>query len=192
MAIRKDPTIDVLRLLENLRDLAEKPKSFMGIAFGYNEQELVMQIEKIRATLPREVKDAASVTRESERIMETAKEDADKAIEQANGQADKILAEAKREAERLVEQARLQQEQMINDSEILKLAKAQADEVRHSAEREANQMRRGADRYAHDVLTNLENSVSRVLSQVERGRAELDNVEKDAAPTTMRDKVKAI
>lgn len=192
MAIRKDPTIDVLRLLENLRDLAKQPKSFLGISFGYNEEEMIMQIEKIRATLPREVKDAASVARESDRIMETAKEDADRMIEQASAQGEKILADAKKEAERLVEQGRLQQEQMINDSEILKLAKAQADEVRHSAEREANQMRRGADRYAHDVLSNLENSVSRVLAQVERGRTELEHVEKDPAPTTMRDKVKAI
>ena len=72
------------------------------------------------------------------------------------------------------------------------LAKAQADEVRHAAERESSQMRRGADRYAHDVLSNLENSVGKVLSQVERGRSELEHVEKDLAPATMRDKVKAL
>lgn len=192
MSLRKDPTIDVLRLLENLRDLAQRPKSFAGIAFGYNGEEMIMQIEKIRATLPREVKDAASLARESDRIIEAAKEDADRTLAQSHAQAERALAEAKKEAERIVEQARLQQEQMVSESEILKLAKAQADEVRHSAEREANQMRRGADRYAHDVLSNLEASVGRVLSQVERGRAELEHVERELAPATIRDKVKAL
>ena len=192
MSIRKDPTIDVLRLLENLKVLAQKPKTFAGLAFGYDAEEMVMQIEKIRATLPREVKDAASLAKESERIMETAKEDADRAMDLAKAQGDRSLAEAKKEAERLIEQARLQQEQMVSESEILKLAKAQADEVRHSAERESSQMRRGADRYAHDVLSNLENVVGKVLSQVERGRAELDVTEKDLTPATIRDKVKAL
>ena len=192
MSIRKDPTIDVLRLLENLRDLAQKPKSFIGISFGYNEEEMVMQIEKIRASLPREVKDAAILAKESERIKESAQEDADQRVGQATDQAQRVLSEAKKEAERLVEQARLQQEQMVSESEILKLAKAQADEVRHSAERESSQMRRGADRYAHDVLSNLESSVGKVLSQVERGRTELEHVEKDLAPATLRDKVKSL
>lgn len=192
MSIRKDSTIDVLRLLENLKVLALKPKSFVGIAFGYDAEEFVMQIEKIRATLPREVKDAATVAKESERIIESAKDDATRELDQAKSQGERALAEAKKEAERLIEQARLQQEQMISESEILKLAKSQADELRHTAERESSQMRRGADRYAHDVLSNLENSVGRVLSQVERGRAELDHVGKDALPVTMKDRVKAI
>src|SRR5436190_22785220 len=105
MSIRKDTTIDVLRLLENLKVLAQKPKTFVGIAFGYDATEMVMQIEKIRATLPREVKDAASLAKESERILETAKDDADREIDQAKSQAERLLAEAKKEAERLVEQA---------------------------------------------------------------------------------------
>src|SRR5436190_6170714 len=123
MSIRKDTTIDVLRLLENLKVLAQKPKCFVGLAFGYDAEEMVMQIEKIRATLPREVKDAASLAKESERIIETAKEDADRSIDQAKVQSDRVLAEAKKEADRVVEQARLQQEQMVSESEILKLAK---------------------------------------------------------------------
>ncbi len=191
MAIRKDPTIDVLRLLDNLKTLAQKPKCMLGIAFGYNAEEMVMQIEKIRATLPREVKDAASVAKESERIIEGANEDAARAMDQAKAQAERTIAEAKKEAERLIEQARLQQEQMVSDSEILKLAKAQADEVRHTAERESSQMRRGADRYAHDVLSNLESVVGRVLSQVERGRSELEKNEPEpVAP--MKERIKAL
>jgi cell division septum initiation protein DivIVA len=192
MASRKDPTIDVLRLLENLKEVAQKPKCFMGVAFGYDAEEMVMQIEKIRATLPREVKDAASLSRESERIIEGAKEDSDQLLRQAQAQAARALEEAKAEADRLIEQGRLQQQQMVVESEILKLAKAQADEVRQAAERESSQMRRGADRYAHEVLSNLEASVGKVLTQVERGRAELDNVLKDSSATPVREKVKAL
>lgn len=191
MSHRVDPTIDVLRLLDSLRALAERPKTFAGLALGYDKDEFTMQIEKIKATLPREVRDAASIARETERILEVAKEDADRSQDQAKAQADRIIAEAKEEAERIASQARLQQEQMVSDSEILKLAKAQAEEVRQSAEREASQMRRGADRYAHDVLSNLESAVGRILAQVERGRAELDSAAKEA-PALMREKAKAL
>jgi cell division septum initiation protein DivIVA len=190
MAIRKDPTIDVLRLLENLKTQVANPHRFLGVTFGYNPDDLLMQIEKIRATLPREVKDAASVAKETERILETARSDADSTIYQAKAQAERLVEEAKAEAHRLVEQARLQQEQMVAESEVLKLAKSQAEEIRHTAERESYQMRRGADRYAHDVLTNLESVVGRVLAQVERGRVELETPE--SALTAPRDKARAL
>ncbi|MCW5940026.1 MAG: hypothetical protein KF884_10090 [Fimbriimonadaceae bacterium] len=192
MSNQRDSTLDVLRLLDNLRQLAAKPKTFAGIAFGYNAEEMVMQIEKVRASLPREVKDAASIARATERILESANEEAVVTVDQAKVQADRTIAEAKAEAERIVEQARLAQEQMIADSEILKLAKAQADEVRNSAERESNQMRRGADRYALEVMTQLEATVGKVLAQVERGKTHLSESETALAAQPLREKVKAL
>ncbi|MBS1713643.1 MAG: hypothetical protein JST30_04830 [Armatimonadetes bacterium] len=192
MSIRKDPAIDVLRLLENLKTLAQRPRRALGVTFGYDPDEMVMQIEKIRASLPREVKDAATIAKETDRILESAKEEADRSVDQAGSQAQRILAEAKAEAERIVTQAKLQQEQLLSESEVFKLAKAQADEVRHNAEREASQMRRGADRYAHDVLSKLEASVGKILAQVEKGRSELETVEREPAAVPVREKVKAL
>lgn len=189
MAVRKDYTIDVLRLLDNLRALAEEPRTFLGLSVGYNPNEMVMQIEKIRASLPKEVKDASTLARETERIVEEAHDEANRAREQSKRDAAQLMDEAKAEAERILEQARLQQAQMIAESEVLKLAKAQSQEIRNAAERDSQQMKRGADRYAHDVLSNLESVVGRVLTTIERGKAEI--VVSEGAATPTRERIKA-
>ena len=166
--------MDILRLLDNLSELVEKPKSLGPATWGLNRDEISMQIAKIRASLPTELKQAVQTVRESERIVDSAREDATMTLEAAKKEAERITNEARREAEKVVESARLQQERMIHESEILKLAKAQSEEIRNSADREAVQMRRGAETYAYDVLNQLEGVVTKVMNAVERGKNEID------------------
>jgi cell division septum initiation protein DivIVA len=166
--------VDILRLLENLNELVERPKSFGPVTWGLNKEEIAMQIAKIKASLPNELKQAVQTVRESERIVDSAREDATMTLEAGRKEADRILGEARKEAEKIVEHARVQQERMIHESEILKLAKAQSEEIRNSADREAVQMRRGAETYAYDVLNQLEGVISKVMNAVERGKNEID------------------
>lgn len=166
--------LDILRMLEQLNELIEKPKGFGPVTWRLNREELTMQIAKIRASLPNELKNAAQTVRESERIVESAREDASMTAESARKERDRVLAEARAEAERIVEAARIQQERMITESEILKLAKAQSEEIRSSADRESIQVRRGAEKYAHDVLSQLESVVGKVMTTIERGKTEMD------------------
>lgn len=172
--MRRDLTQDLFKLLDDLRAEIVRPATFMGIALGYQKDELALKVDKIRASVPREFRDAASVARESERYLDDAKIESDAILADARAQAEKLLNQANEEAERLVEQARLQQAQLVSESEVLKIARSQADEHKGSIEKECRDMRREADRYALDVLTKLERGVSRVLSSVERGRQELD------------------
>ena len=73
MSIRKDYTADVLRLLEGLRREIEDKKCIAGFMFPVKKEDLVFNIEKIKASIPREMKDAAMTNRESERILEVVK-----------------------------------------------------------------------------------------------------------------------
>lgn len=182
--------MDVLRILDDLNTLVvTKPKHFGPITWGLDRDEITMQITKIRASLPNEVKAAAATVRDAEQILNRAREDADKSMENARKESERIVAEARKESERMIDQARLQQERMIDDSEILKLAKAQAEEVRFGAEREATQMRRGADQYAQEVLSQLEGVVTRVMNTIERGKGEMTKPE--ALPqAVVREKVR--
>ena len=172
--MKKDYNIDVLRLLENLNSLAEKPRSFIGLTVGFNKEEFQIQIDRIKGSLPRDVKEASILLRETERVMDIAEDEASRIIDQAKRGAAQAIEEASQEAGRTLEQARLQQEQMVSDSEVLKLAKAQAEEIRRSAENDAAALRREADRFAYETLDNLEAVVGKVMSTVARGRAELD------------------
>lgn len=184
--------MDILRLLDQLDDMIfKKPKRFLGIYWGLNEDEVNMQIAKIRASLPTEIKQAVAKVRESERIVEGAKEDAVQTLENAKRDADRAVAEARKEAEQILEAARLQQQRMVAENEILKLAKAQADEIRNLADRDAAQMRRGAEKYAHDVLTKLEDVAGKVLGAIERGKTDLERPLPESAVVQQRERVRA-
>lgn len=166
--------MDILRILDQLHTLAvEQPKTYLGVTFGLNKDEVSMQIAKVRASLPNELKAAVATVRESERIVDSAREDASMTVESAKKEADRVIAEAQKEASRIIDQAKIQQERMIAESEILKLSKAQSEEIRGSADRDAIQMRRGAEKYAYDVLCQLEGVVGKVMTTIDRGKAEM-------------------
>lgn len=182
--------MDILRLLEELQEITvERPKSVFGVTWNYSREEVLMQISKVRASLPQELKQAVNLTRESERIVESAREDATTTLENSRRESQRIVEEAKQEAARIVEQGRLNQQQMIADSEVLKIAKAQAEDLRNTADRDAANMRRGAENYAYDVLSQLEGVVGKVMTTIERGKSEV----RDETPTTVpagREKVR--
>jgi hypothetical protein len=177
--------MDILKLLDQVEEVAvsQPRKHLWGLFYtGVNTDETSMQIAKVRASLPAELKEAISTVRESDRIVETAKEDATLTLENARKEAERITAEAQEEAARIIEQGRLQQERMILDSEILKLSKAQSEELRNAADRDAVQMRRGAEKYALDVLTQLEGVVGKVATTIERGKQEVTPRESSPIP----------
>jgi cell division septum initiation protein DivIVA len=168
--------MDILRILDELHALAvDRPKTIPGlnVTFGLNKDEISMQIAKIRASLPNELKAAAATVRESERIVDTAREDAHMTLESSKKEAERMVVDARKEAERIVEQAKLQQERMVAESEILKLSKAQSAEIRNSADRDALATRRGAEKYAYDVLGQLENVLGKAMTTIEKGKQEM-------------------
>jgi cell division septum initiation protein DivIVA len=168
--------MDILKILDQVEEVAvRQPRTHLWGLFytGLNTEEVSMQIAKVRASLPNELKEAISTVRDSDRIVETAREDASVTLENARKEAERIVAEARAESASLVEQGRLQQERMVNESEILKLSKAQSEELRNAADRDAVQMRRGAEKYAFDVLSQLEGVVSKVMTTIERGKGEV-------------------
>ena len=168
--------MDILKLLDQLEDTAVgQTRSYVFGLFttGLDRDEITMQIAKVRASLPTELKAAISTVRETDRIVESAREDAATTLENARKEAERIVAEGHEEAKRLIEQGRLEQQRLVNDSEILKLSKAQSEEIRNAADRESIQMRRGAEKYAFDVLTQLEGVVAKVATTIERGKGEV-------------------
>ncbi len=173
MSIRKDYSIDVLRLLDNLRKEISGSKNFAKIVFGLNKDDLCFQIDQIRASMPRELKDAASLTRETERMLTDAQEEARATLASAEMEAAQLIRDAEEKAANLVQQAQLEQNRMVSEDEVLRIAKAQAEELRRNAEKYAREMQRGADRYALNTLEELEAKIGRVLGEVERGKREL-------------------
>lgn len=166
--------MDILKMIEDLRGHLERPRQMGPMIIGLNRDECIMLLSKIRASLPEQVKSADKLTRESERILNTAQQDADQVIERARKEAEKIVQDAKVEADRIVEQASIQQARMVDDSEIIRLSQAQSKEVMERAQEEVKGLKRGADHYAVDVLEELEQAVMRVLNTIHNGKERLE------------------
>ena len=154
---------DILKLLDSLEELAENTYSFLGKAWGMDVEEFHMLTNKIRASLPDEVRRASRVASDSDKIVGAAREEAEMVVEQATEEANRVVDEARQMASKLVD-----------TSEINKLAKAQAQEALARAESASRETRRGADEYAREVLSAIENHLAKVMGTLQKGREKLE------------------
>lgn len=154
--------MDTPELIQRLEELVEKSRQLFNNAF-VNVDEFYTLTNKIRASLPEDVKAAARITRDADHIVNDAKE-----------QSAQLTDQAKAEAVKIVEQARTEAARMVEASEIHRLATAQAKEIIASAEKEAKTVRAGADEYAREVLSDLEGFVAKVLNTITHGRDKLE------------------
>ncbi|MEQ1823005.1 MAG: hypothetical protein ABL949_10880 [Fimbriimonadaceae bacterium] len=181
--------MEILKLLDELKEAAvDRPHTFIGLTIGLDKDEILNKISKVRAALPTEVKQAQQTVRESDRIVESAREDATNTLDAARREAERLISDARQEADKVLAHAQAQQDRMTHESEILKLAKAQSEEVRSLAERDSIQVRRGAESYALDVLNQLETVVGRLMTAIERGKSEIQPRDDRPVVPTVRDK----
>ncbi len=180
--------IDTLKNLERLEALVEESRQFLGW-FRLNDEEFFTLVNKIRASLPEDMRKAGKIAQNSERILETAQTDAlstietaksaaERTLDDAHGQAERILAAAREESERMqseaqanahraLAQARAEAQALVDQSEIARIAQAQSREIVAQSERTADEIRAGADDYAQDVLAQLETEIGNVIEQTE-------------------------
>lgn len=154
---------DILRLLDELEDLAEGSTSLFGKAWGLDLEEFHMLINKVRASLPDEVRRASRVASDSDKIVLAAREEAEMIKEQAI-----------EESNRVVEEARQMASKLVDTSEINRMAKVQAQEMMSNAENAAREIKRGSDEYAREVLSAIENHLAKVMGTIQKGREKLD------------------
>jgi len=169
----RGPRFEVMKLLEELEEYVESSKQVMNKALFVDLDEFFARTNRIKAAVPDEIKRAARITRDSQRIGDDAKEEARRVLEESRLEADQTLQSAREEAERLVE-----------EHEITHLATEKALEIIAQSERQADEIRRGAIAYAREVLGNLEGSVTTVLTSIRNGQRQL-HPEPEPEPETV-------
>lgn len=151
-----------LDLLEHLIDDAVGMHKFKMI----NADEFLDVLDKARARLPEELREAADVLQ----------------------QRDEIVSESQRRAEQIIGTARRQAENMLHESELLKAVQAEverirkqvvseveqmrrealseAERIRSEAEEDASRTREGADHYAESVLTRIDADLNNLAQRL--------------------------
>ncbi|MBN1483646.1 MAG: hypothetical protein JXA37_02900 [Chloroflexia bacterium] len=133
-----------------------------------DEAEAIALLDRLRASIPEEVRGARQVLREREQLLE----------------------QARRQAQRITEQAQREVSMRLDQEGLLEEADQRSIQILEETRREAESIRRGADGYARDVLTELEARLSqsqrelsealgRFLVSVRKGLAALEAEEAD-------------
>lgn len=146
--------MDIIKLLDELEELLESSSRIPMTGKVILDAESVFDyIDRIRAVLPEEIRQAKFVSEERE----------------------KMLQEGQRQAEKLFEEARNHAEKMLADNEMVKQAQIQAENMVLQAEKVSLEIKDSAKIYANDVLHQMEFNLEKVLSMIKKGREELQN-----------------
>ncbi len=148
--------MDILNLLEKIEDLIEEASKFpLSNKVMIDKEEMLELINEIRLKLPDEINRASWVSKERQRI----------------------LNEAQEEANELIEKVQDQQRYLIEDNEITKQAQKHANQIIHDAEIKASEMKMGAYNYSDEILSKLQEKIREVNTIIENNREVLRNME---------------
>lgn len=159
--------MDVNKLLDELEELVEHGKlplfgrgRPMRNAFFLNVDDVLDYTHQIRASLPQQIQRADQITREKERILSEAKE-----------QADRMVTEAAEQAELTIRKAQEDSRILVSSHEITRQAQQEGQRIVEQARQEAEAIRQGALEYARTMLDNLNqavNTLSQHVAQVQQ------------------------
>lgn len=144
--------MEFFNILNELEELIESsPKVPMTRRVLVDEDRLLDYLDRIRTSMPEELRQARWVIQERE----------------------KVITDSKREAMRIIEDAEKQLEKKADESEITRIAHERAMEIQQRAEEVAVQIKQGAREYADEILAGLEEQLGRIMAQIQEGRNEL-------------------
>nr|WP_092067500.1 ATPase [Dendrosporobacter quercicolus]NSL46623.1 ATPase [Dendrosporobacter quercicolus DSM 1736]SDL57759.1 hypothetical protein SAMN04488502_101259 [Dendrosporobacter quercicolus] len=115
------------------------------------EDDLIRLLDELRELLPQEIKDAAKIVSDRQRIME----------------------EAHKEAQHIIDQAKIYGTKLTDESTISKQAQEQANELLSQAQKAAQELRNDSIIYAEDVFKHLEGNLQKALEVVQQGHSNL-------------------
>ena len=148
--------MDVLVLIKELDDALNDAKpGLLSRHVRVEKAQASSILDRMRATIPEEVKRARWITKE----------------------ADEMRAEAGRESERILADARQERNRLVASEEIAKLAEHRADTIVQTARTRERQARFVAGDYADGILQDLEASLQRFSGAVRRGHDRMPSSE---------------
>lgn len=150
--------MDVFEMLDELEDIVDSGSRIPLLGKVLIDLEEVLDcVDQIRAVLPEEIRQARWVAKERERMIQ----------------------EAQQEADKLVKKAQSQIEQMALENAIVKAAEQKGQEIINKAQALDLEMRKGAYHYAEQILIQLENNLTKALTNINEGKADLYSVTKE-------------
>ena len=149
-----------------------------------NEEELLEQLDTIRAQLPAVITTAQEICQYKDRLIREAQQQVQQILAEANQRAYQVANElgiiehAEQEAHQ-IRQIALSECEQLRQQTILEVQRIRdrhlqdIERMRAQVELECQQTQDGADGYADRVLHNMESQLTDILQAIQRGRQRL-------------------
>lgn len=169
------------KMIERMEDLI---LSGMGIPFTpwtlVNGDKMAPLLDRIRESLPEEIRHAQQVLARREDLISDAQRRATQMVEDARRQADMILSESELMRAIREEADRVRQQVMADLEAHQRKAFEEAEALKATASDEARQLREGSERYAETVLTSLERQLGEFQGVVRNGQQHIRKARAEA------------
>lgn len=156
--------MDVNKLLDELEEYVENGKLLvfgkvrpMRKAFFLDIDEVLDYTHQIRVSLPQQIQKADQVTREKDRILAEAKE-----------QAERMVTEAAEQAELAIRKAQDESRVLVSSHEVTRQSQLEGQRIVEQARQESEAIRQGALEYARNVMENLNQAITNLSGHVEQ------------------------
>ncbi len=149
--------MDLLSLIDEVEDIVEAGNSVpLTNKVMINREEILDIIQEIRIKLPDEIKQAAWIKEERQRI-----------IDEAQKTAESMLSEAETKLEALIDREEVYRQAVIKAEEVLKKAELSSEEIMN-----------GAMEYADELLYEAQEHFKDIIQILNENRKELRTSEK--------------
>jgi hypothetical protein len=147
--------VELLNALNEMEEIIETGFKVPMTRKVMVDEELVLDMmDRIRTTLPEEIRQAKWIIQEREKVM----------------------SDTKKEAGKLLEDVQKEMERQVDENEITRLARKKADEIIERAEMVAQEIKQGARDYADDILHDVELRIEVVSKEIQGARMELQGL----------------
>lgn len=158
-------------LLEHLIEDAAGVYKFKFI----NADDFLDVLDKARARLPEELREAAEVLQQRDQITTEAHRRSEHVVQQARRQAEMMLQESELLKAVQAEVERIRKQVVTEIEQMRREALAEAERIRIEAEEDATRIRDGADHYAESVLTRVDTDLQQIAQHVQESQGIVRN-----------------
>ncbi len=147
--------MDVLGLIDEIEDIVETAGSLpLTSKVLVQKEELLDIISELRIKLPDEIKQAAWIKEERERI----------------------ISEANKDAEQIIKETRLKLEELVSKEEVLKEANERAKDIMNKAQIASTNLKRSSLEYSDKLLMNAQENLKDMITTLNENRTELRKI----------------
>jgi Fe2+ transport system protein B len=138
-----------------------------------NGDKLVPLLDRVRESLPEEIRQAQQIVTRRDEILEGAQKHAVQMVNEARERADQMLSESELLKAVQMEAERVRQQVLTEIEAVRKKAFEESESMKAMATEESRQIREEADRYAEIVLGTLDKSLAEFHTALREGHRRL-------------------